>query len=390
MRIYIVGAGCGDKSTLTFDAVKAISSCKILIGAERLVKEYSSDKKVFSEYKAEIIKEIIDRNGEDTAVLMSGDTGFYSGAKKLSDILKNYEVEIIPGISSVSYFSSKVSMPWEDWKLVSTHGVNTNIIGYAKENKRTFAILNNGKDVNVLCKKLLYYGMENVILYVGENLSYHNERIISGTPMDLADIEFDNLTVCLIINNTAGRLIGDIKDDDFVRGSVPMTKEEVRSVSISKLGIKEASVFYDIGAGTGSVSISVALKSPDIKVYSFEKNPDALVLIEKNKAKFGADNVEIISGEALDNLDSFEKPSHAFIGGGGGNLDKIIEKLKKINCEIKIVINTVTLESLCQVQNIITKYGFEAEITQVSVAKGKRLGIHTLMKASNPVYIISL
>lgn len=232
--------------------------------------------------------------------------------------------------------------------------------------------------------------MENVILYVGENLSYHNERIIHGTPWNLADIEFDNLTVCLIINNTAGRLIVDIKDDDFIRGSVPMTKEEVRSVSISKLGIEEDSVFYDIGAGTGSVSISVALKSPDIKVYAFEKNSDALALIEKNKAKFGADNVEIISGEALDNLDSFEKPSHAFIGGSGGNLVQIIEKLKKINCEIKIVINTVTLESLCQVQNIITKYGFEAEITQVSVAKGKRIGIHTLMKASNPVYIISL
>ena len=390
MKIYIVGVGCGNKSALTSDVVKAIDSCSILIGAERLIKEYSLNKKIFYEYRAEIIKQIIDRNREDTVVLMSGDTGFYSGARKLSEALKNYDVEIIPGISSVSYFSSKVSMPWEDWKLVSLHGVNTNIIGYVKENKRTFAILNNGKDVNVLCKKLLYYGMSSITLYVGENLSYDNERIICGTPMDLAYTEFDNLAVCLIVNNTAQRHLGDIKDDDFIRGSVPMTKEEVRSVSISKLGIKEDSVFYDIGAGTGSVSISAALKSPRIKVYAFEKNPEAIVLIEKNKAKFGADNVEIISGEALDNLDGFETPTHAFIGGSGGNLEKIIEKLKIINCEIRIVINTVTLESLCQVQNIITKYGFDAEIAQVSVAKGEKLGSHTLLRASNPVYIISL
>lgn len=389
MRIYIIGAGCGNDSLMTAQAKEAIDRCEIIIGSERLVKKYKGVKRIYAEYKAEHIKRIIDTNGADTAVLMSGDTGFYSGAKKLAERLEGYDVTVLPGISSATYFASRLKMSLEDWELLSLHGTDVNIIGYIRNRKNTFALLNNGDDVNRLCEKLILYGMDNVILHVGENLSYEDERIISGRASELKNMTFKKLCVVLAVNGRPENIRYQISDSEFIRGGVPMTKEEIRTLSLSKLGLGKGSVLYDIGAGTGSVGIAAALLNPDTEVYAFERNAAAVDLIAKNKIKFKADNVSIVFGEAQDMMDEFKTPTHAFIGGSGGAMGPIIDKLLELNDIIRIVINTVTLESLSTAKRVLSQKGIEPEITMVSVSRGENMRGYTLMKAENPVCIIA-
>ena len=390
MTVYIIGAGCGDKGLLTSHSAEIIDKCGTVIGPERLAEKYADEKKVFFEYKPENIKNIIDRQNEDTAVLMSGDTGIFSGTKKLLSVLDGYDVEVIPGISSVSYFSSKINIPWQEWKIISIHGRKSNVIGHIRENKYTFVFLNNTDDIKNICGKLVNYGMGNVYVYAGINLSYSDEKIFEGYAEDINCGEKTGLAVALFINENCKKVYGEIKDSEFIRGNVPMTKSEIRTLSVSKLGLDNNSVLYDVGAGTGSVSVVAALLCPDIKVYAIEKNMDAVELIKKNKIKFCTDNIEIVQGEASVALDYIaENPTHVFIGGSGGRMSDIVSKIVNKNETARFVVNAVTPETLSETLKVCEMYNMVPDIVQIFAAKGEKVGNSTIMKALNPVYIIS-
>lgn len=181
-----------------------------------------------------------------------------------------------------------------------------------------------------------------------------------------------------------------IKDEMFIRGKIPMTKEEVRVLSISKLQLEKDSVVYDIGAGTGSVSIEIALQDPGISVYSIETNSEAIALIERNKEKFGASNIQIVEALAPDKLDTLPMPSHVFIGGSKGRLQSILDCIYERNKNCRVVINALTLESIAQIKDVLTSYSIcEEDLVQVQISKMKKVGTYHMMSANNPVYIFS-
>ena len=169
-----------------------------------------------------------------------------------------------------------------------------------------------------------------------------------------------------------------------------MTKEEIRSFSIRKLGLTCSSVLYDIGAGTGSVSIEASLIHPDIRVYSIEKKKEAIELLYKNREKFYVENMEVIEGTAPEALDGLKVPTHVFIGGSSGNMREIIEKVRELNDKARIVINCLTPHTLSEVMNIVAGLHYrEPEITQISATRFKKVGSYDLPDAQNPVYIVS-
>ncbi len=184
--------------------------------------------------------------------------------------------------------------------------------------------------------------------------------------------------------------MGHIADKDFIRGEVPMTKQEVRAVSVAKLNLFEDSVLIDVGAGTGSVGIEVATYLKKGKVFAVERKFEAVELIKQNIKKFGIKNLEIIHGTAPDDL-SIKKFDRMFVGGSGGNLEEIIKYFIKYGDEKSIiVINAIALETLSKVQNIFEKYKIKnAEIVNISVSRGKKIGGYTMMYGENPIYIIS-
>lgn len=393
-KISLVGIGMGTEKTLTLEGKKAFDEAELLIGAKRMTEAVQKPgQSVFHEYRSERIVEYIKAHPEyrTVAIALSGDVGFYSGAKKLVDLLEG-NVEVICGISSVVYFMAKIGLSWDDAKIVSAHGRKCNLVSLIRHNPKVFSILGTEDGVASLAKKLVYYGMGDVILYVGENLSYENEKIFHDKAENLTEYRGDALSVVTAYNEEATPLsaVHGIRDEEFLRGKAPMTKEEVRTVSLSKLCLAEDSVCYDVGAGTGSVSIEMALRAWNGEVYAIEKKEDALGLLKENRQKFAVDNLKIIPGTAPDAMKELPVPTHAFIGGSSGNMNEIVKLLLEKNPEIRIVINCITLETVTEAMNAIRDFNLtDVDIVQLGAARSKTVGRYHMMMGENPIYIIS-
>lgn len=393
-KITIAGVGTGSPSNLTAAVIDSVRNSDLVIGAKRMLTPFDlTGKKILEEYRAEEIFDYIEKNpqyGNITAV-MSGDTGYYSGTKKLLSVFEGtgYDVNVLPGISSVSYFFSKLGESWDDVYLTSLHGREDNIVGLVKRHKRLFTLLRGEESVHDVCKELSHYGLNDVEIAVGQDFGTPEERIDFGTPKEILGVSLGKLCVAFIKNPDATDVIPlGISDDDFIRGTAPMTKSEVRSLSVVKLGLGNDSVVYDIGAGTGSVSIEMASVAVSGQVYAVERNKEAIDLIKENSKKFGTPNVKAIEGLAPDVLKDLPVPTHAFIGGSSGNLESIINTLIEKNPEIRMVITSVTLETLAETMRCINGLSIiEEETICVNVSRARHLGGYHLMTAHNPVYI---
>ncbi len=388
-EINIIGIGMS-KKTLTQEALKLIEEADILIGAKRLVDEFSYlNKDSYNAYLSNDVLAIVNEtDAKNIAILMSGDVGFYSGAEKLVDTLIDYNPNLIAGISSVSYFFSKCKLPWKDANLISCHGVDTNIVSSVRRNRYTFAL--TGNNIPELADKLVDYGFGDLNVWIGENLGSEDELIQCSKINELNNDEYSSLTVLIIENpDYDSRIRCGIPDDEFIRGKVPMTKSEVRAVSISKLSLKPNEIAYDIGCGTGSVTIEMALSLYDGKVYAFDKNEDAIELLDKNCKKFHIDNVEGICGLAPECLKDIPSPDVAFIGGSSGNMDEIVSYLYGINPKMRFVITAVTLENAMAGLDALKNVGINGDIVQVAVSKGKAIADLHMLIAQNPIFIIS-
>ena len=388
-EINIIGMGMSEK-TLTREALDLISEADILIGAKRLINEFAYMKKPsFNAYLSNDILEIIEKtDSEKIAILVSGDVGFYSAAEKLVDVLKDYNPNLISGISSVSYFFAKCSLPWKDANLISCHGLDTNIVSSVRRNRYTFAL--TGKNIPELQNELIKYGFGDLKVWIGENLGSNEESVQESIISDLGGKEFSSLTVLIIENpDFDSRIRTGIPDEEFIRGKVPMTKSEVRAVCLSKLSMNPEDIAYDIGCGTGSVTIEMAFSAYDGKVYAFDKNEEAISLLEQNCQKFHLDNVEAICGLAPECLKDLPVPDVAFIGGSSGNMDEIVSYLYGINSKIKLVITAVTLENAMAALDSLKNIGIKSDIVQVAVSKGRGIGELHMLIAQNPIFIIS-
>lgn len=397
-KVYIVGTGVGNPGFVHEKSRTAIEAADCLIGAKRMLDTFSYLKK--ESLESINAEEIYDYINNDTnkilCVLVSGDTGFYSISKKLTEMLKKneqIEIENIPAVSSMQYFCSKLNLPWDTMKYVSAHGRNINIISTVMFNKKVFMLTGGDMGPNNICQILCSKGLGHLMVSVGENLSYVNEKIIEDSASNIAKMNFESLAVMIIHNDEAidySMSLRSINDDEFITGKTPMTKSEVRTISISKLNLKSDSVVYDVGAGTGSVSVETALKLNNGTLYAIEKNDDAINLIKKNIEKFKAYNIEIIRDTAPDGLNNLPKPDCVFIGGSSGNLDRIIEAVLNKNPFVNVVINAIALESLNEALFCMEKYKFDnVEIVNAAISKCKKVGSYHMMIGQNPIYIIS-
>lgn len=404
-HITLLGIGMGSQGTLTVQGRKAAKSADLIIGAKRMADAIREPgQAVVYEYRSDVIAEYIRNHPEyeKIVIALSGDVGFYSGARKLLGALGSKEsvqkihipenVEVICGISSVVYFMSKIGLSWDDAKITSAHGKNCNLVSMIRHNQKVFSILGTGTAVAELAEKLVKYHMGGVLLYVGENLSYPDEKIFVKKAEELTNYEGQPLSVVCAFHEKPAPAFSThgIPDEEFIRGKAPMTKEEVRSVSLSKLRLTEDSICYDVGAGTGSVSVEMALRADQGQVFAIEKKEEAAALLEENKQKFAVDNLKIIKGEAPQALENLPAPTHAFIGGSSGNLKEIVALLLEKNPQVRIVINCITLETISEALEVLREYGFgQREVVQLAASRSKEIGRYHLMMGENPIYVIT-
>ena len=397
LRVNIVGIGPGNPELLTGAAIKAIKESNILIGDKRMLAAFAeADKKIYDTIKtADIVEIAASANPEKDvlAVLVSGDVGFFSLAKTISGNLPDCECVRYCGISSLVYFAAKLQLSWDDAKIVSMHGRKQNLVAAVAENKKVFSLTGGEHTPQMLCAQLCEHGLDDVQVYVGENLSYPEEKITVGTAAEISKQNFPSLSVMMVINEQAAKyqpVVHGLADELFTRSKVPMTKQEVRSVSMSKLMPKATDKIYDIGAGTGSCSVELALLANKGQVWAFERNPEAVALIHKNKDLFGIENLEVIAGEALENIKNMPAPDCVFVGGSGGDLCEMLDIIYAKNSDCRVVINAITIETLAEVADYYKKHqDYSLEIVNVCVARSRKLGSYNLMMAQNPVYVMT-
>ena len=344
---------------------------------------------------------------DEAVLVLSGDTGFYSGAEAASKafLQEGWEVEYIPGVSSLSYFCARLGRSWQNVHSISSHGRSCDVVSHIRHYEDCFILLGGKGSVSALCRELVSNGLGNVKIWAGENFSYETERILcEATPAELLMEEekrpFGSLA-CVIVKNPRAEemriyLTKHPKDEDFIRGKVPMTKETIRRLSIEKLYIGNHSVCYDIGAGTGSVSVEMGLairrSCNEGSVYAIEREPEALELIRANVQKFHGnwEDIHIVEGEAPEAFEGLPAPAHAFIGGSGGRLMDILQTLYRKNPHMRIVINAISMETIAELQEVLEAFPVEdEEILQMQVNRVKKLGSYHLPQAENPVWICS-
>lgn len=406
MKITLAGAGMGSIDSLTEEVCEKIREADILLGAERLLKPYRPriEKKPFYLAK-EIIPYLLEMQKEystaclKVVVLFSGDSGFYSGCQSLYYALQEginmgqlqASICVMPGISSAAYLAARIGESYQDAAIYSMHGKEVyNLARRIQTERKTFIIMSGVKDVNRLGEALIKAGMTECEIITGYQLSYAGQQIRKRTPNECLELKKAGLYTCFVKNPNPmhKNLTHGISDGEFIRDQAPMTKEEVREVGICKLKLYQGAVVFDIGSGTGSVAVETAGISPDIQVYAIEQKKEAVSLIRQNKEKFQLENVEVIEAKAPEGLQDLPKATHAFIGGSGGNLREILQALYEMNPNMRVVITAVSMETICEIKEILTLYQVENEdIVQIQVSRAKAAGTYHLMQAYNPVWI---
>ena len=397
-EVFIAGIGPGSEALQTQEVRAAIERADCLIGARRMLDAVARPQQLTIDAIApEAIASHIAQHPECGVfcVVMSGDTGFYSGTKKLLPLLKECRVRVLPGLSSMSYLCARLGVSYEDAVPVSLHGRDLDIAREVRRRRKVFTLVGGDGGMQALCERLTQAGLGHVRIAVGERLSYPDEAITRGTAQELRSHTFDKLSAALIENDTPNEIVTPgLPDEAFLRNLepgklVPMTKSEVRSVCLSKLQLTPNAVCWDVGAGTGSVSIEMARLCADGTVYAIEKNERALALLEKNKEAFSASNMQIIPGPAPEACRALPAPTHAFLGGTSGSVRDILALLLEKNPHVRIVATAVTLESVSALSSCMADFEI-AECVSVQVSKASPLGRYHLMQAQNPVYICTL
>jgi len=400
MSLILAGYGSGSGKDLTQQIKEAIAGADLVIGSKRLIESVNRNFKgiragIIEETSPEKIYKVIKeklriRPEFNIIVLYSGDTGFYSGAESLSGLLgkEGYEFEVMPGVSSIAYFASKTGRAYRDALLLSAHGKKINIVREAMKGRDMFILTDKENSPDKLCKQLSDAGLGLSEVIVGEKLSYDEEKITEGTACKAAEMTFEDPSVLFIgAVSVYKRLTPGIPDEEFVRGNVPMTKQMVRACVMAELDIGDKDICWDIGAGTGSVSVEMSLNA--LRVYSVERSPEAVGLIKKNREKFCAWNMKVIENDASYCIDELEAPDKVFIGGTGGKMADIITCVLKKNEKASVVISAITLETLNEAVKSLRENNRESSVFEIQISKTVNTGNYNMLRAENPVFVIS-
>lgn len=411
-KVTIIGAGPGNPDLLSRAALDAIDIADVVIGAHRALVGIDVPPDVVRcelVKTADIVAALTDAaSWQRAVVVMTGDVGLFSGARRLVEALSGdaqVDVRVIPGISSASYLAARLARPWQDWRFASAHGVACDIVAEAERAGELFLATSGGEDPSRLSFELVQAGFGDARVTVAERLSYPDERITCATASEIAGQTFDDLNVMLIefavgAGSPAGAsraassrwpyASSGIPDELFIRGDVPMTKQEVRAVALAKLRLTATDTVWDVGAGTGSVSIEAALVARAGSVWAVERTAAGVRLIRENADAFGCGNVHAVPGVAPEALAKLPVPDAVFVGGSAGKLPSIVEAALEKNSQVRLCVPCVTVETLTEACALLSGSRFKGfEACQVSAARAEAVGSHHLMKAQNPVFLVS-
>lgn len=395
MNVTLIGMGSGQPENLTLQGLAALRQADLILGARRLlaVLPAGCTENRAAAYRPDEVAELLQTSGAENAVLVySGDTGFYSGASSMMEKLEALGVRarVLPGLSSIQLLAAALGRPWQGWNLVSAHGRTCDPVAECMQGRPTFFLTGGSEDPATLCAQLEAEGFGDVQGVVGQCLGTPEEKLFRGSVKELAAGRFNSLSVLLVeaVEGLPRRAPG-LPDEAFERGDVPMTKQEVRAAVLAKLAVRPEDILWDVGAGTGSVSVELALAAPRGRVYAVECRPEGCALIKANREKFRTRNLVLVEGLAPDALSDLPAPDAVFIGGSKGSLAAIVDAALDKNSDARICVSAIALETLSAAVAALTAKGRTVQVSQIAVSRAKAVGGLHLMMAQNPIYLIT-
>lgn len=408
-HIRIIGGGPGDEAYILPMARQAVAKSSLIIGDKRLLQTFGLEADEIHIFEMGRMMERLEwlKNQPDslsTGILVSGDPLMYSLFRLVRRTFPDAQIEIIPGIGSIQAFAARLGESMEDAKILSAHGRDMSgemLVKEVSHSPKLFILCDNERTPDWMAGQLINAGLTSVDMAAGSRISYSDEMIISGGPAAVFRGKYPALSLVMIKNPEAAALAGQpgacenasvplLRDSAFLRNRTPMTREEVRWIALGKMGLSADSVVWDVGAGTGSVSLECARQCPAGKVIAIEKNPEALKILYQNREHLRAANMEIIEGTAPEAFEGLQRPTHVFVGGAGRALPGILEKICQYGAGIQILIACVTLETMTEAYRLLDSMeGLRRkEIVTIRIETARPVGSYHLMEGGHPVTLV--
>lgn len=397
-KIHVIGAGVEGQEGFSRRALELIGKAGLLMGGERqlaLFPDFAGEKVVIGDNLGEVV-ERLKKTDQRVVVLASGDPLFFGIGRYLLRNLPEEELEFVPNVSSVQYAFAKIHEPWDDAVFVSAHGRGfKGAVDRIVANDKAAVLTDEVNTPRAIAREMIERGRDGYAAWLCENLGTAEERIIATDVKGLLEVEAAPLNVLILIKEYEAGGEGyvptlGIPDDEFVTAKKLITKEEIRVVTLAKLKLRHDMTLWDIGAGSGSVSIEADHLLPNGRIFAVERNPQYVEFIKENLGKFNARHVTLVEGEAPQCLETLPDPDRVFIGGSGGNLWEILEAVDgRLPVEGRIVLNAITLDTLTAATEFMENAGYQIEVTTVNIARTRPLTDYKMFEAYNPVYIVT-
>jgi len=397
--VHIIGMGMGFDD-LTAAHLQRIASAGILVGGRRhlaLFPATGSEKiEITSDLKG-LAEEIRRRQGSrPIVVLASGDPLYYGIGAYLAKALGRENVRIHPNITSVAAAFARLGESWQDVPVVSLHGrrQEDRLLRAVRTADRVAVFTDPSRSPVWIGDFLRRHGVPDVQIGVFECLGSAEERVSWHTPESVAAQRFRMPNMVVLKNETLAE--GRYPDlhlgmpesaYDHERGVI--TKSEVRAVTLARLNLMPGQTLWDLGAGSGGVSIEASLLMPGGRIWAVEKNPLRVQQIETNRERYGVGNLEVVQAELPDGLQDLPDPDRVFIGGGGSSLGTLADRVcRRLPVDGILVINTVLVDSLHETLQCLKACGLETDVAQIQVSRSRPLAASDRLEALNPVWII--
>ncbi|MDZ4855910.1 MAG: precorrin-6y C5,15-methyltransferase (decarboxylating) subunit CbiE [Nitrospirota bacterium] len=402
--ITLIGIGDDGCASLTSRAVNAVMKAGVLVGGERHLEffpQFQGEKIVLKGGVASVLDRVAElAEDQNVCVVASGDPLFFGIGSLVIKRLGAEHVEVLPQPSSMQWAFARAGLKWDDAAFISLHGRSSDGFLTRLKGQAKVSILTDEKNSpSVLARRMVEHGEIAWVAWVCENLGGPDERVRQFDVTDLAACQdIGPLNVLLLVRSDpawrAPCTIPFLHEDQFAK-RIPkkglITKREVRLLSLAAMGIRPDSVVWDIGAGSGSVSIEAALLAPKGLVYAIEVDPEGIEICRENLLAHAVDNVRVIAGRAPEALADLEAPDAVFIGGSKGSMEEIIDVvMDRLQPGGHLVVNAITLENVAETYQALRKRGLVPEVTLLQVSRAEPLAHYLRYEALNPIQIFAV
>lgn len=394
--IYLIGAGIAGNEGISDRAQQAIAESHVLVGRQHHLDRFpgfAGEKMLLDELPP--LLAFLQSAQKPVAVLATGDPNFFGTGRFLLRNLPKERLEIFANVTSMQYAFARIKEPWDDAIFLSLQGRGMGpSIDRILAAEKACILTDQVNTPSAVAKELLERGVEGYQAWLCEDMGMPTEKFTRTSIKGLLTLKHSELNILILIRTWEQHLpqyplIG-IDDHQFASIKKHFTHQEVRAVTLAKLKLQNDLIVWDIGAGSGSISIEASNLLPAGRLFAIEKNRLYLPLLRQNLEKFCARNVKPVEAEAPQGLDELPDPDRVFIGGAGGNLEGIVEHIsRRLKKDGLVVINAITLDTLSKSIEALEYNGYQLEVTCINISRTRPESEFRLFEAQDPVYIIT-